>query len=98
MSSDRPVCYPANDEIETIPAVMGYPKYPERVQKSIWQPNNRIGDIFIIKIGYSIKTSFVLTRMMTNECEICLYKAKSLIFKLTYSAFLIASPLYYENS
>ena len=93
MAANRPVYYPAKEEIVTIPAVLGYPKYPERTLKSVWRPNNRIGTICQLKINKSITASLCFTKM-TDDCVACLFPDKKLMRKLSYIAFWLGLSFY----
>ena len=67
MAANRPVYYPSEEERNSIPAVLGYPKYPERTLKSIWRPRNRVGAICMMTISEKISSEMIFTKLSDNN-------------------------------
>lgn len=93
MAANRPVCYPAEEEIDGIPSVLGYPKNPEKKLKSVWRPKNRIGAIFMMTISGKIASELIYTRLSDNNVS-CLYKDKRLERKLEVIGTVLKMPCY----
>ncbi len=94
IASNRPVCYPSEDELASIPSVLGYPKFPNQVLKSVWKPDNRIGAISMVTIGKSVNNTMVITKL-SDDCIINLYEARRFTSKLSIYSLLIVSPFYF---
>ena len=94
IAANRPVCYPDKDELTSIPSVLGYPKTPNRVLKSVWRPYNRVGAICNMDISGVISSSLTFVKM-SNSCVVSLYSSKFLSLKLSFISFILRTPFYY---
>jgi poly-gamma-glutamate synthesis protein (capsule biosynthesis protein) len=93
ISANRPVCYPKVEEITSIPSVFGYPKYPERILKCVWKPNNRVGAIYQMTIANGFDNKVILTQLSQNNV-IVLYQGRRLLRQMSRISCALRSPLY----